>query len=143
MSDAQAIQIREALRDVLQSSPFRTTRQCQDLLTWVVERTLAGETDLLKERVIGCEVFGRGAHYDPSDDPVVRVRAAEVLEEESTPSAGNPKALETRALDVDCGCRHAGGNQLPGSARGTLSNGSRPGSVLGTGFCQPKAHSHL
>lgn len=78
MSHAQVIQIREAVRGVLQSAPFRTTHQCQDLLTWIVERTLSGETDLLKERVIGNEVFGRGIDYDPSGDPVVRIRASEV-----------------------------------------------------------------
>jgi hypothetical protein len=44
----------------------------------VVEHTLAGENDLLRERVIGAEVFGRGPAYEPGEDPVVRVRAAEV-----------------------------------------------------------------
>lgn len=75
---ADAVRIREALGDVLQSAPFRSSRQCQTLLTYVVERTLAGENDLLRERVIGTEVFGRASGYEPADDPVVRVRAAEV-----------------------------------------------------------------
>jgi len=77
-SRAEAVQIRDGLQCVLQSAPFRTTHQCQALLTWVVEHTLAGENELLKERVIGTEVFGRGVDYDPGSDPVVRVRAAEV-----------------------------------------------------------------
>jgi hypothetical protein len=47
-------------------------------LTWVVEHTLAGESDQLRERVIGTEVFGRSSDYEPSDDSIVRVRAAEV-----------------------------------------------------------------
>ncbi len=74
----EATQIREALRGILQSPLFRSTRQCQALLTWIVERTLTGENELLKERVIGAEVFGRSIDYDSGDDPVVRVRAAEV-----------------------------------------------------------------
>jgi hypothetical protein len=78
ISQADAVRIREALGDVLQSAPFRTTRQCQSLLTYVVEHTLAGENDLLRERVIGTEVFGRSHDYEPGEDPVVRVRAAEV-----------------------------------------------------------------
>ncbi len=77
-SHAEAVQVREALREVLESPPFRTSRQCQSLLTYVVEHTLAGENDLLRERVIGAEVFGRGPAYEPGEDPVVRVRAAEV-----------------------------------------------------------------
>lgn len=44
----------------------------------MVERTLAAENDLLRERVIGTQVFGRSPDYEPGDDPVVRVRAAEV-----------------------------------------------------------------
>jgi len=76
--NAEGVRIREALGDVLRSAPFRTTRQCQSLLTYVVEQTLAGKNDLLRERVIGTEVFGRNPDYEPSEDPVVRVRAAEV-----------------------------------------------------------------
>jgi hypothetical protein len=78
ISQADAVRIREALGDVLQSPPFRNTRQCQSFLKYIVEHTLAGESDLLRERVIGTEVFGRGNDYEPGDDPVVRVRAAEV-----------------------------------------------------------------
>ncbi len=78
ISHADAVRIREALVDVLQSAPFRTTNQCQSLLRYMVEHTLAGENDLLRERVIGNQVFGRRPDYEPSDDPVVRARAAEV-----------------------------------------------------------------
>jgi hypothetical protein len=78
ISHADAVRIREALGDVLVSAPFRNTRQCQSFLKYIVEHTLAGENDLLRERVIGTEVFGRSHDYEPSDDPVVRARAAEV-----------------------------------------------------------------
>ncbi|MBV8820711.1 MAG: hypothetical protein JO022_20285 [Acidobacteriaceae bacterium] len=77
-SPDDAVQIREALADVLQSPPFRNTRQCQSLLKYVVEHTVAGQNQLLRERVIGTEVFGRSPDYDPGDDPIVRVRASEV-----------------------------------------------------------------
>lgn len=73
-----AIHIREALGDILHSAPFRSSRQCQVFLTYVIEHSLAGESDLLRERVIGTEVFGRSPHYEPGEDPVVRVRAADV-----------------------------------------------------------------
>ncbi len=78
LSHGEAVQVREALRDVLESGPFRSSRQCQTLLTYAVEHTLAGENDLLRERVIGTEVFGRGPDYEPGEDPVVRMRAADV-----------------------------------------------------------------
>jgi hypothetical protein len=71
-------QIRELLDDILRSVPFRTSRQCQDMFSYIVEHSLAGSDDLLRERVIGIEVFGRSPDYDTAEDPVVRVRAADV-----------------------------------------------------------------
>jgi hypothetical protein len=44
----------------------------------VVSRALAGQTDQLKERVLGVEIFGRPADYDTNIDPIVRVTAAEI-----------------------------------------------------------------
>ena len=70
--------ISHALDQVLLSPPFRNTLQCQNLLRYIVKHTLAGEDHLLRERVIGFEVFGRRPDYEPGEDPVVRLRAAEV-----------------------------------------------------------------
>jgi len=70
--------IQHALDQVLSSPPFRNTQQCQTLLRYIVKHTLAGEDHLLRERVIGSEVFGRRPDYETGDDPVVRLRAAEV-----------------------------------------------------------------
>jgi hypothetical protein len=66
------------LERVLSSPLFRASRRCQSLLRRVVELTLAGEIDSLKERALGVEVFGRPADYDTSQDPVVRASAAEI-----------------------------------------------------------------
>jgi hypothetical protein len=71
-------EIEQLLADILQSAPFRTSRQCQDMFRFVVEHSLAGSEESLRERVIGMEVFGRSPDYDTAADPVVRVRAADV-----------------------------------------------------------------
>ncbi len=70
--------VRGALDRLLESQPFRTSKQCQDLLRYIVDRSLSGDDASLRERVIGTEVFGRKATYDTGEDPVVRVRAADV-----------------------------------------------------------------
>jgi hypothetical protein len=70
--------IQQVLDDVLASPPFCHTQQCQNLLRYIVKHSLAQEDNLLRERVIGAEVFGRRPDYDPGEDPVVRIRAAEV-----------------------------------------------------------------
>jgi hypothetical protein len=76
--EAVATQVQEALSEVLKSTPFRSSKQSRQLLQYIVDQTLAGHTELLKERVIGAEVFGRPPDYDTNEDPIVRGRAAEV-----------------------------------------------------------------
>ena len=51
------IQLNELLEDILRSVPFRTSRQCQELFRYIVEHSLSGAEDSLRERVIGVEVF--------------------------------------------------------------------------------------
>jgi hypothetical protein len=58
---------------ILASSQFQSSVRLSRFLEFVVERTLAGEANQLKEYRIGLEVFGRSASYDPRIDPVVRV----------------------------------------------------------------------
>ncbi len=70
--------VRAALNQVLQSQGFRSSKRSQDFLRYVVERSLEGQADTLKERTIGIDVFGRSSAYDPSDDATVRVKAGEV-----------------------------------------------------------------
>ncbi len=71
-------QIEGLLEDILRSSPFRTSRQCQDLFRYIIEHSLTPSDDSLRERIIGIEVFGRAPSYDTAEDPVVRLRAADI-----------------------------------------------------------------
>jgi len=70
--------IREELSRVLASHEFRSSKRSQDFLRYVIENTLSGHADMLKERTIGIDVFGRPTSYDPSEDATVRVKAGEV-----------------------------------------------------------------
>jgi hypothetical protein len=70
--------IQKALAEILLSGPFRASKQSQELLRFIVDKTLSGHSELLKERVIGSEVFGRPLDYDTNSDPIVRARVAEV-----------------------------------------------------------------
>jgi hypothetical protein len=71
-------QVLAELERVIGSPLFRTSRRCQNLLRRIIEHTLAGEIDRLRERALGAEVFGRAVDYDSGDDPVVRTTAAEI-----------------------------------------------------------------
>jgi TolB-like protein/Flp pilus assembly protein TadD len=68
-------EMRAALETVTASDAFQRSPQLQRFLRFVVEETCAGRSDRLKEYVIGTEVFGRPADYDPRLDSLVRVEA--------------------------------------------------------------------
>jgi hypothetical protein len=70
--------VREELSRVLSCHEFRLSKRSQDFVRYVVEHTLTGREDMLKERTIGIEVFGRSTSYEPSDDATVRVKAGDV-----------------------------------------------------------------
>lgn len=67
--------IREQLERMLASETFAGAGRHSRLLRYLVERTLAGEGDRLKEYVLGTEVFDRTESYDPRIDSIVRVEA--------------------------------------------------------------------
>ncbi len=73
-----ATAIREQLERLVESAPFHHSRRFPTFLRFVVEHALSGNSDTLKERTIGIEVFGRDAAYDTASDPIVRVTAAEI-----------------------------------------------------------------
>ncbi|MGH9349907.1 MAG: hypothetical protein ACRD26_21865 [Vicinamibacterales bacterium] len=68
-------EIRAQLDRILASEPFAASDRLRRFLRYVVERTLAGEGDRLKEYVVGTEVFDRDDRYDPRVDSLVRVEA--------------------------------------------------------------------
>ena len=68
-------EIRAQLDRVLASEVFATATRLQRFLRYVVERSLAGEGDELKEYAIGLSVFDRNDQYDPRIDSIVRVEA--------------------------------------------------------------------
>ena len=67
--------VRAALDRILASEAFASTARMSRLLRLVVERSLEGRADEIKEYVLGTEVFDRGPDYDPRLDAIVRVEA--------------------------------------------------------------------
>jgi hypothetical protein len=71
-------QVLAQLQKLMASHAFRNSQRYPALLRYVVEQTLAGEANRLKERTLGIAVFHRAADYDTNADPVVRISAGEV-----------------------------------------------------------------
>jgi hypothetical protein len=70
--------VEEQLERLLANSFFSHSRRFPAFLRFVIEKTLSGETEQLKERTLGIEIFGKDADYDTASDPIVRVTAAEI-----------------------------------------------------------------
>jgi len=70
--------VREELQRILESGEFSSSKRCQEFLRYVVDKTLSGHAEDLKERTIGVELLGRPTTYEPSIDASVRVKAGEV-----------------------------------------------------------------
>src|SRR6266478_1070072 len=68
----------EQLERIVRSKHFRNSKRYPTFLRFVVEQTLAGKIEGLKERTLGVDVFARPNHYDTNEDPIVRVTAGEI-----------------------------------------------------------------
>ncbi|MFY9856081.1 MAG: hypothetical protein WAK26_19620 [Terracidiphilus sp.] len=77
-TDLEREEVRKELRKILESSVFHNSKRYATVLKFIVDQTLAGCGDQLKERTIGIEVFRRTPDYDTAVDHAVRSAVAEV-----------------------------------------------------------------
>lgn len=70
--------IRQQLNRLLETHHFKNSKRYPTLLRFIVEETLDGRGEFLKERLLGVHVFDRPADYDTAADPIVRVTIAEI-----------------------------------------------------------------
>jgi len=66
------------LLSILDGPAFRGSQRSRVFLQFLVEETLAGRQDSLKERTVGIAVLGKRTDYDTGADSGVRVRANDV-----------------------------------------------------------------
>ena len=78
LSEAEQEKVREQMQRLLETHHFKNSRRYPALLRFIVEETLAGRGEFLKERLLGVRVFDRPADYDTATDPIVRVTIAEI-----------------------------------------------------------------
>jgi hypothetical protein len=71
-------QVLDQLDRLLASPLLNQSRRYSRLLRFIVESTVNDGDRVLKERIIGIEVFGRAPSYDTTVDPVVRTTTAQL-----------------------------------------------------------------
>ena len=74
----QVTLLRKHVELLLQSPHFKNSKRYPRFLRKIVECTISGDLDELKERSLGHSVFDRFPDYDTSVDPIVRITAGEV-----------------------------------------------------------------
>src|SRR5262245_39022704 len=74
-NDPPASLVRAELDRILASGLFTRSERLSSFLKFIVDRTLAGQNESLKEQVIATELYGKGTDFDTAADPIVRVDA--------------------------------------------------------------------
>jgi hypothetical protein len=67
--------IRTEVGKLIQHEGFRASTRNKRFLEFVVDETLCGRSERIKAYTIAVDVFGRGAEFNPSVDPIVRIEA--------------------------------------------------------------------
>ncbi|HMF93714.1 MAG TPA: hypothetical protein VKE96_05445 [Vicinamibacterales bacterium] len=73
--DVPAPLVRAELDRLLASELFARSPRLSSFLKFIVEKTLAGEGESLKEHVIAVELYGKAADFNTAEDPIVRIDA--------------------------------------------------------------------
>jgi adenylate cyclase len=76
MSTVPQDAILEHLGKVLSSQSFQGAERAAKLLRFMVEQTVSGQPDRLKEYTLGTEALGKGTSFDPRTDTIVRAEVA-------------------------------------------------------------------
>ena len=86
--------IEDHLQRILASKEFASSARMSRFLRFAVERVMGGQSEQLKEYVLGVEVFDRKPSYDPRVDPIVRVEARRLRSKLESYYAGEGAADE-------------------------------------------------
>jgi hypothetical protein len=118
-TDARAVEIARLARDpaqlallrahvegVIRGEAFAGSPRSQQFLRHVVGRSLEGDFESLKERVIGIELFNRSPSYDKAEDAIVRVTASDVRRRLS-------QHYQRHATDSECRINIPPGSYIP------------------------------
>jgi hypothetical protein len=71
-------EFQQHLEEVLHGEAFRGSQRSGQFLRYIIDQSIAGHCDELKERLIVIELFGRAPTYDTGEDAIVRVTASDV-----------------------------------------------------------------
>jgi S-layer like family, C-terminal region len=77
-TEADFASLQQHLKEIVEGAAFKGSHRSGQFLTYIVEQSISGHFDALKERIIGVNLFGRSPSYDTGEDAIVRVTASDV-----------------------------------------------------------------
>ena len=116
ISDVSREAILSQLDKVLSSESLQSSERSSNLLRFLVDQTVNGQSAKLKEYTVGTEALGRGTSFDPRTDTIVRAEISRLRTrlERYYAMEGRTDALviapAQRQLrpSVSCSARHSG-----------------------------------
>jgi len=70
--------VKKQLKRILASKYFKSAKQMQNFLKYIVEKTLAGEGNVIKQYTIGVDALSLADDFDPEGNPAVRIMGGRV-----------------------------------------------------------------
>src|SRR6185503_4607384 len=67
-------ELQEQVDRIVHSEQFRSSEVLRRLLTFLMEKAVAGEADNLKEYVVAIDGLGKSPSYDPQHNSAVRIQ---------------------------------------------------------------------
>jgi Tol biopolymer transport system component len=83
--------VRAQLTRILSSDLFTRSDRLSAFLKYIVEETLEGRGDSLKEQVLAMSLYGKGADFNTAADPIVRVDARRLRDKLREYYAASPR----------------------------------------------------
>jgi eukaryotic-like serine/threonine-protein kinase len=123
--EISATEVRAELDRILASDVFSGARRPSDFLRFVVETCLNGGGARIKEFLVGVDVFGRPAQYDPRLDPVVRIEAGR-LRTKLVQYYGGPGSDDPIVIDLPKG------SYVPGFKRSSAAGLAEGAAAIST-----------
>lgn len=77
-SEEDLARFQKHIGDIIRGPAFKGSHRSGQFLKYIIDQSIAGQFDSLKERMIGVELFGRSPSYDTGEDAIVRVTASDV-----------------------------------------------------------------
>ena len=78
ITDEETQLVKNQLKRILQSKQFKSAKKLQSFLKYIVDKTVAGEEQVIKQYTIGIEALSLADNFDPESNPAIRIMGGRI-----------------------------------------------------------------